>query len=113
MFEAFENTCFSTRRASFNLAVLASIHFALRTSQTCSNNKGITVFKTFIWEDTVGNLVLWRHVSRAVKRDFRTYIQRHNFPNETFEYGYPQFNALLTFSLTKTVKMFVSPTFTL
>ena len=46
---------------------------------------------------TVGNLVLQRSASGAVKRDFRTYIQRYTFPNEHFEYGYPHSNALLQF----------------
>ena len=50
---------------------------------------------------TVGNLVLRRRVSGAVKRDFRTYIRQYTSPNENFEYGYPHFNALLTFSLQK------------
>ena len=60
---------------------------------------------------TVGNLVLRRRVSGAVKRYFRTYIRRYTSPNENFEYGYPYSNALLTFSLQKTVKMyFVAPT---
>ena len=47
---------------------------------------GITVFKIFIWGVTVGytigNLVLRRRESRAVKRDFRTYILRYTSPNE-------------------------------
>ena len=50
---------------------------------------------------TVGNLVLRRRVSGAVKRDFRTYIRRYTSPNENFEYGYPHSNALLKFSLNK------------
>ena len=49
----------------------------------------------------VGNLVLRRRVSGTVKRDFRTFIRRYTSPNETFEYGYPHSNALLTFSLQK------------
>ena len=48
---------------------------------------------------TVGNLVLRRRASGAVKRDFRTYIRRYTFPNENFEYGYPHSNALLQFDL--------------
>ena len=44
---------------------------------------------------TVGNLVLPRCASGAVKRDFRTYIRRYTSPNEYFEYGYPHSNALL------------------
>ena len=49
----------------------------------------------------VGNLVLRRRVSGAVKRDFRTYIRRFTSPNQNFEYGYTHSNALLTFSLQK------------
>ena len=48
---------------------------------------------------TVGNLVLRRRMSGAVKRDFRTYIRRYTSPNENFEYGYPHSNALLQFRL--------------
>ena len=48
---------------------------------------------------TVGNLVLRRRASGAVKRDFRTYIGRYTSPNENFEYGYPHSNALLQFPL--------------
>ena len=44
---------------------------------------------------TVGNLVLRRRASGAVKRDFRTYIRRYTSPNENFEYDYPHSNALL------------------
>ena len=47
----------------------------------------------------VRNLVLWWHVSRAIKRDFGTYILRYTSPNENFNYDYPHSNALLTFSL--------------
>ena len=43
---------------------------------------------------TVGNLVLRRRASGAVKRDFQTYIRRYTSPNENFEYGYPHSNAL-------------------
>ena len=50
---------------------------------------------------TVGNLVLRRRVSGAVKRDFRTYIRRYTSPNENFEHGYPHSNALLTLFLQK------------
>ena len=44
---------------------------------------------------TVGNLVLRGCASRAVKRDFRPYIQPYVYtsPNENFEYGYPHSNA--------------------
>ena len=48
---------------------------------------------------TVGNLVLRRRASGAIKRDFRTYIRRYTSPNENFEYGYPKSNALLQFRL--------------
>ena len=48
---------------------------------------------------TVGNLVLRRRASGAVKRDFQTYIRRYTSPNENFEFGYPHSNALLQFEL--------------
>ena len=38
-------------------------------------------------------------MSGAVKRDFRTYIQRYTSPNENVEYGYPHSYALLQFHL--------------
>ena len=38
-------------------------------------------------------------MSRAVKRDFRTYIRRYTSPNENFEYGHPHSNARLYFRL--------------
>ena len=53
---------------------------------------------------TVGNLVLRRRESGAVKRGIRAYIRRYtstNMTNENFEYGYPHSNALSTFSLQK------------
>ena len=34
---------------------------------------------------TVGNLVLRRRASGAVKRDFRLYIRRYTSPNENFD----------------------------
>ena len=46
-------------------------------------------FGRFIVRYTVGNLVLRRCASGAVKCDFQTYIQRYTSPNENFEYGYP------------------------
>ena len=48
---------------------------------------------------TVGNLVLQRCASVAVKRDFQPYIQRYNCTNENFKYGYPHSNALLEYRL--------------
>ena len=54
----------------------------------------------------VGNFVLRRQVSRAVKRDFRLHMRRYTSPNENFEYGYPHSNALLKFPFKKTVKMY-------
>ena len=47
----------------------------------------------------VGNLVLRRRASGAVKRDFRTCIRRYTSPKENFEYGYPHSNGLLQFDL--------------
>ena len=48
---------------------------------------------------TVGNSLLWRRASEALKLNFRPYIRRYTSPNENFEYGYRHFNALLQFSL--------------
>ena len=48
---------------------------------------------------TVGNLVLQRRASWAVKRYFRTYIRQYTSPIENFEYGYPHSNTLLQFCL--------------
>ena len=48
---------------------------------------------------TVGNLVLRRRASGAVKRDFRRYIPRYTSPKENFEYVYLHSNALLQFRL--------------
>ena len=42
----------------------------------------------------VGNFVLRRRISGAVKRNFRPYNRRHTSPNEHFEYSYPHSNAL-------------------
>ena len=50
---------------------------------------------------TLRNLVLRRHVSGAVKCDFGMYIRRYTSLNESFEYGYPHSNALVTFFLSK------------
>ena len=47
----------------------------------------------------VRNLVLRRHSSGGIKRDFRPYTRRYTSPNENFEYGYPHSNALLQFPL--------------
>ena len=44
---------------------------------------------------TVGNKVLRRRASGAVKHDFRPYIRRYTSPNRNFEYGYPHSSALL------------------
>ena len=48
---------------------------------------------------TIENLVLRRHASGAVKRDFRPYIRQYTSSNEKFEYGYPHSNALIQFCL--------------
>ena len=42
----------------------------------------------------VGNFVLRRRASLAVKRNFWPYNRRYTSPNENFEYGYPHSNAL-------------------
>ena len=49
----------------------------------------------------VGNFVLRRRVSEAVKRNSRTYNRRYTSPNENFEYGYPHSNALFNIDSSK------------
>ena len=51
----------------------------------------------------VGNFVLQRRVSGAVKHDFRPYIQRYTSPNENFEYGYPHSVVLFNYFTSKTL----------
>ena len=58
---------------------------------------------------TVRNLVLRRRASRAVKRDFRTFIRRYTSPNENFAYGYPHSNELLQFCLKLSVASRIMP----
>ena len=44
---------------------------------------GITMFKKIIFVGyVVGNLVLCRRASRALKRDFRLYIRRYTVPTQ-------------------------------
>ena len=75
-----------------------SINLVVKLGYNCIQNFHLG---RYIVGYTVGNLVLRRRVSGAVKRDFRTYIRRYTSPNESFKYGYPHSNALLTFSLQK------------
>ena len=49
---------------------------------------------TYIVGYMVGNFVLRRRVSGAVKRYLRPYNRRYTSPNENSEYGYPHSNAL-------------------
>ena len=51
----------------------------------------------------VGNFVLRRRVSVAVKHDFRPYIRQYTSPNENFEYSYPHSNVLFNFYTSKTL----------
>ena len=77
------------------------IRLLLRSGSTLFVEEASKAFQISAKEKkyTVGNLVLRRHASGAVKRDFRTYIQRYTSPNENFEYGYPHSYALLQFVL--------------
>ena len=78
---------------------LICVYLYTSGKDTLSNIKGITVFKIFILgryivRYMVGNLVLQRRASGAVKHNFRTYIRRYTSQNENFEHGYPHSNAL-------------------
>ena len=48
----------------------------------------------YIFRYMVGNLVLRRHASGAIKRDFQPYIRRYTSPNVNFGNDYPHSNAL-------------------
>ena len=80
-----------------------SLKLLLLTNSSRSGDNCTHTFhlERYIVGYTVGNLVLRRRVSGAVKRDFRTYIRRYTSPNEKFEYSYPHSNALLTFFFQK------------
>ena len=54
----------------------------------------------------VGNFVLRRRVSGAVKHDFRPYIRRYTTPNEKFEYCYPHSNVLFNYKHRKNALFF-------
>ena len=56
---------------------------------------------------TVGNFVLRRRVSGAVKHDFRPYIRRYTTPNEKFEYCYPHSNVLFSYRHRKNALFFL------
>ena len=73
--------------------------FKRSITSTIKGIQQVTVSGRYIVGYTVGNLVLRRRASGAVKRDFRTYIRRYTSLNENFEYGYPHSNALLYFEL--------------
>ena len=85
----------------FHCLLLISLFMSLQLGDNCIQNFHLGRYNIGY---TVGNLVLRRRISGAVKRDFRTYIRRYTSPNENFEYGYPHSNALLTFSLQKDSK---------
>ena len=83
---------------------------------------GITVFK-FSFGELYHRIYSWKFSFTAMcKRSRKTrfptyirrntsYIRRYTSPNENFEYGFPHFNAQLTFSFKKTVKIYyVAPT---
>ena len=57
----------------------------------------------YIVRYTIGNFVLWRPVSCAVKHGFRPYIRQYTSPNENFEYGYPHSYVLFNFYTWKTL----------
>ena len=79
------------------VALKTSFHNVSRKSVNHVGDNCIQIFHLgrYIVGYTVGNLVLRRRASRAVKRDFRPYNRRYASINENFEYGYPQSNALL------------------
>ena len=79
---------------------MSDISFLIHLGDNC-----IQIFHLgrYILGYTVGNFVLRRRVSGAVKHDFRPYIRRYISPNEKFEYGYPHSSVLFNFYTSKTL----------
>ena len=73
-----------------NLSV-SNIHLRDNCIQNFHSGRCIVIY-------TVGNLVLWRCTSGAVKCDIRPSI-RYTSSKENFEYSYPHSNAFLQFPL--------------
>ena len=73
-------------------SAMVSCRTATHLGDSCYQNFH---FGRYIIGYTVRILVLLWGASRAVKRDFQTYIWLYTSPNENYEYGYPHSNALL------------------
>ena len=81
--------------------------FGNHLGENCIQNFSL---RRYIVGYTVGNLVLRRRASGAVKRDFRTYIQRYTSPNEVLNMVFPHSNALLKLERCKPHKAARHPT---
>ena len=77
------------------------VQFYFRTLQLGDNCIQICHLGRYIVGYTVGNFVLRRRVSGAVKHDFRPYIWRYTSPNDKLEYGYPHSNVLFNIYTSK------------
>ena len=76
---------------------ISTFVFATRIVELGDNCIQIFHLGRYIVGYTVGNFVLRRRVSGAVKHDFRPYIRRYTTPNEKFEYCYPHSNVLFNY----------------
>ena len=79
-----------------------TVHFAEKNAIYLGDNCiPICHLGRYIVGYTVGNFVLRRRVSGAVKYDFRTYIRQYTSPNDKLEYGYPHSNVLFNIYTSK------------
>ena len=91
-------------------AILLVRHYYIWTPKDFQNlgDNCIQIFHLgrYIVGYTVGNVVLRRRVSGAVKHDFRPHIRRYTTPNEKFEYCYPHSNVLFNYKHRKNTLFF-------
>ena len=75
------SSCYSLiyGKCRFTLSILSKMSWQHHLGANCIQNFHLG---RYIAGYTVGNLVLWRRASGALKRDFRTYIRRYTSPNE-------------------------------
>ena len=86
-------------KCNFRVVSLNRIYFSFALGLNIINIRDICTQNSHLRRNTVGNLVLWRSVKGAVKRDFQTYILRYTSHIENFEYRYPHSNAFFQFRL--------------
>ena len=81
----------SVQKSNFELNPMHSYFHKLLKNKIHLLYFGDNCIQNFHWggilSDIVGNLVLLRHASRALKCDFQTYIRLYTSQNKNFVYG--------------------------